>query len=186
MPNIRKVELSEILGQLPEIRPLHPNSDPGLGPDDLFLCALGFEPRCLTIPGLLADCGYRSNRVVILEYDTNTDDNEKNRQELTTHLNAISDHVQSLPLSEPDAPNRLRRILESVANETPGGTPKITFDVSAAANRFVVTSMAILCESDGSLNVLYSEAAYITLPKLSTRLNHRSGRMNLNWASSVG
>ena len=84
---------------------------------------------------------------------------KKNRRELAAHLNVISNHVESLPLSEPDAPNRLRQILETVANETIGGSPRITFDVSAAANRFVVTSMAILCESDGSLNVLYSEAA---------------------------
>ena len=157
MANVRRIELSEILGQLPEIQPFKPSSN--LGPDDLFLCALGFEPRCLTIPKLLADSGYSSNRVVILEYDTNTDDNERSRQELTAHLNVISNHVQSLHLSDPDAPNRLRQILESLANEPTGGSPKITFDVSAAANRFVVTSMAILCELNGSLNVLYSEAA---------------------------
>ena len=159
MANVRKLELSELLGRLPEIQPFKPSSSLRFGPDDLFLCALGFEPRCLTVPRLLADNGYRSNRVVIFEYDTNTHDNEKNRQELATHLDSISDNVQSLPLSDPDAPNQLRGILESVAKATPGGSPQITFDVSAAANRFVVTSMAILCESEGSLNLLYSEAA---------------------------
>lgn len=157
MANVRRIELSEILGQLPEIQPFVPNSH--FGPDDVFLCALGFEPRCLAIPRLLADSGYRSNRVVILEYDTNIDDNEKNRRELTACLNIISDDVQSLVLGEPDAPNRLRQILEFATKDNTAGSPKITFDVSAAANRFVVTTMAILCESNGSLNLLYSEAA---------------------------
>ena len=159
MANARRIALSEIVGQLPEIQPFNPRSNPRYGPDDLFLCSLGFEPRCLTLPRLLAENGYKSNRVVILEYDTNADDNEKNRHELARHLDSISDKVRSLFLSDPDAPNELRGILESVAQATSGGTPQITFDVSAAANRFVVTSMAILCEAEGSLNVLYSEAA---------------------------
>ena len=71
----------------------------------------------------------------------------------------FSDNVQSLPLNDPDAPNELREIFESVAKATRERMPRITFDVSAAANRFVVTSMAILFEAEGSLNVIYSEAA---------------------------
>ena len=159
MANAKKVELSEILSRLPEIQPFNPGLKPHYGPDDLFLCALGFEPRCLTLPKLLAENGYRSERVVFFEYDTNSDDNDKNRPELEKHLRSISDNVQSLPLSDPDAPNELREILGSVSKSTPGTAPQITFDVSAAANRIVVTSMAILCEAEGSLNVLYSEAA---------------------------
>ena len=159
MANARRVELSDILGRLPEIQPFHPLSGSSYGPDELFLCALGFEPRCLTIPRLLADNGYRSERAVFFEYDTNVDDNDRNRQELTEYLHTISDSVQSLALGASTFPHDLRVILESLSAATVETTPRITFDVSAAANRIVVTSMAMLCEADGALTVLYSEAA---------------------------
>lgn len=159
MASVRRIELSEVIGELPEIQPFNPRSNPLDGPDDLFLCSLGFEPRCLTLPRLLVESGYRSEHVVVFEYDTNIDDNEKNRQELTTYMDSISNDVQYLFLGEADGPNKLRGVLASIAKSTSGRIPQITFDVSAAANRFVVTSMAILCEAEGSLDILYSEAA---------------------------
>ena len=56
-------------------------------------------------------------------------------------------------------PNELRRILECISRAAPGKNPRVTFDLSVAANRIVVTTMAILCQADVHLNVLYSEAA---------------------------
>ena len=159
MANARRIELSDILGRLPEIRPFHPACESSYGPDQLFLCALGFEPRCLTVPKLLAENGYRSERVVLFEYDTNVDENERNRQELTKYLSIISDDVRSLALGTPTFSHDLRLILDSLPEETTTAIPRITFDVSAAANRIVVTSMAMLCEAGGALTVLYSEAA---------------------------
>ena len=158
MARARKVELSTIVGRLPEIQIFNPRNGPAYGPDDLFLCALGFEPRCLTLPKLLAENGYRSERVVFFEYDTNVDGNEVNRQELTRYLNAISDSIQPLSLSNPDYSNELRRILEGISGATLGKDPRVTLDLSVAANRIVVTTMAILCEAEAHLNVLYSEA----------------------------
>ena len=158
MPHARRVELSEIVGQLPKVQPFDPRSGSPYEPDDLFLCALGFEPRCLVLPQLLAESGYTSKRAVFFEYETNTADNDVNRRKLTKHLNAISEHVQPLPLSDPDYPSELRRLLHSLVKETAPTDPRITFDLSVAANRIVVTTMAILCEADGDLNVLYSEA----------------------------
>ena len=158
MSRARRIELSAIVGRLPEIQKFNPRKGPAYGPDDLFVCALGFEPRCLALPTLLAANGYRSERVVFFEYDTNVDENEVNRENLTRCLNAISDSVQSLSLSDPDYPNELRRILECSSEAPLGRTPRVTFDLSVAANRIVVTAMAILGEAEAHLNVLYSEA----------------------------
>ena len=159
MARVRKIELSTIVGGLPEIQKFNPSVASDYGPDDLFLCALGFEPRCLTMPKLLAETGYHSDRVVFFEYDTNVDQNEVNRDQLAGYLHTISKNVQPLSLSDPDYPNELGRILECIfkgPNEKP---PRVTFDLSVAANRIVVTTMAILLQSEGHLNVLYSEAA---------------------------
>ena len=159
MTKVRRIELSTILGQLPEIQRFRPEVSSTCGPDDLFLCALGFEPRCLTLPKLLAESGYRSGRVAFFEYDTNADDNDVNRQELMQYLHTISDNVQPLRLSDTGFSNELRRALDSMTATAIGRVPRVTFDVSAAANRIVVTSMVVLLESDASLSVLYSEAS---------------------------
>lgn len=159
MARVAKIELSAIVGKLPEIQVLDPATLSGYGPDGLFLCALGFEPRCVTLPKLLADSGYRSEHVVLFEYDTNVDENEVNRQELTQCLNAISDDVQMLCLRDPDYSNDLRRLLGCISDANPSRDHRITFDLSVAANRIVVTTMAILYETNAHLNVLYSEAA---------------------------
>ena len=159
MVRVRKIELSTIIGKLPEIERFNPADDPALGVDDLFLCALGFEPRCLALPRMLAENGYRSKHILFFEYDTNVDENEVNRQELTECLNTISDDVQPLSLGDPDYPNELRRVLKSCSDETSGADPRVTFDLSVAANRIVVTTLGTLFEARAYLNVLYSEAA---------------------------
>ena len=158
MARATRVELSSIIGRLPDIQKFNPLVGPTFGPDNLFLCALGFEPRCLALPKMLAEIGYRSERVVVFEYDTNVDENERNREGLTSHLGEISDNIEHLSLSDPDYPNELRRILTSLHGRTPGLDPRITFDLSVAANRIVVTTMAVLCEAEAYLNILYSEA----------------------------
>ena len=155
----RKVELSEVIGRLPDIREFDANDGPVYRSDDLFICALGFEPRCLALPKLLSENDYRSDRVVVLEYDTNIVENEVNRKDLTKHLNVISPNVQPLSLSDPDYPNELRRILDSIAESAPSGRSKVTFDLSVAANRIVVTCIGVLLEAEADLNVIYSEAA---------------------------
>ena len=155
-------------------------------PDDLFICALGFEPRCLTLPKLLAETGYRSARVVFFEYDTNVDQNEANRQELTRYLNAISDSIQPLSLSDPDYPNELRRILECISSTAIGNNPRVTFDLSVAANRIVVTDYGHTLSGRGSSQMFFTlKRLHTTLPNLNMRVNRRYGGTSLREASSA-
>lgn len=50
-PKLRVIELSEGIGKLPDASAIV-NDFSSLG-GDLFISALGFEPRCLTIPNAL-------------------------------------------------------------------------------------------------------------------------------------
>ncbi len=77
MAEIHWHDLGEMIGQLPEISAFNPTSLAGTQ-NALFLCALGFEQRCLTIPRALATAGYKSSRAVYLQYSTNQDDNAVN------------------------------------------------------------------------------------------------------------
>ncbi len=159
MPKLRMVELSDIMGDLPDVRTFTPISDPGKRVDDLFLCALGFEERCLTLPRLLRTGGYRSRRAVYFEYATNTGDNDKNQPELLADLRAISSGVTPLEVDIPNLGNRLRDLVEPIAVPSSKGPSRITIDISAVANRLLVMCLKVLLEYDVNLVILYSEAA---------------------------
>lgn len=159
MPKIVRCELVDVLPTLPAIVPFDSGPSGTESPDDLFLCALGFEPRCLTLPRLLQEAGYKANRAVYLEYATNRDDNAANLPELETRLRAMSATVRPLEADSPDFPNRLRALLELVISEAAGKPPRVTLDVSVAANRLLVKCANILLEYDICARILYSEAA---------------------------
>lgn len=159
MAKIVRCELVDVLPTLPDIMPLDSRALGTANPDDLFLCALGFEPRCLTLPRLLQEAGYKANRAVYLEYATNRDDNAANLPELETHLSAMSATVRPLEADSPDFPNHLRALLELVISQAAGKPPRVTLDVSVAANRLLVKTVKILFEYDMCARILYSEAA---------------------------
>ena len=129
------------------------------GADDLFLCALGFEPRCITIPGQLAGAGYRAERARFFIYSTNLRDNAVNLDELKANLDAMAGDVERLEVDEPEFATRLRRILETVVSVAGGRRASVTMDVSVMANRVVLKCLRTLLEYDVSLRILYSEAA---------------------------
>lgn len=159
MARARIVALSEVAARIPEVVQFNAASVSTQEEDDLFLCALGFEPRCLALPQMLANRGYQSRKAVYFQYATNPDDNEVNRPELVKHLSRISSDIQPIGADDPDFANNLRRLLEAVSRSVTGEQTRVTFDMSATANRFVVTSMAVLLETDVSLRIIYSEAA---------------------------
>src|ERR1039458_8920523 len=94
VPRLHKRELAEILHLLPEAKHCRPETEPQGRSESLFLCALGFEERCLTLPARLAASGYRADHAIYLQYETNSGDNESRLPSLLTALNVISDDVQ--------------------------------------------------------------------------------------------
>lgn len=159
MAKIVRCELVEILPKLPDIASLDSGVSGSNNQGDLFLCALGFEPRCLTLPRLLREEGYKASRAVYMEYGTNRDDNAANLPELEKLLRAISPNVRSLEVDSPDFTNFLRALLELVITEAVSKPPRITLDVSVAANRLLIRCAKILFEYDVHVRILYSEAA---------------------------
>jgi len=57
--------------------------------DDLFVCALGFENRCVGAPRLLAKNDYKTKNTIILKYDVHEEDNNVNYYE----LKELIDHI---------------------------------------------------------------------------------------------
>lgn len=125
--------------------------------DDLFLCALGFEDRCLTLPTGLAAARYRAGQVGCFVYSTNEQDNDVNRDALVSALQEISDDVVLLDGDSGDMRQELARLKWPTVS---GDTARVTFDVSVVSNRLLVSCLTPLLNMDVDLEVLYSEAAH--------------------------
>ena len=159
MANIISTELADVLGEMPDLVPLDLYSPGAVATDDLFLCALGFEPRCLTLPSRLREAGYRARRAVYLRYSTNTEDNNVNLPALEEYLGCLSGSTQFLDADGEDFPNQLRTLLALTTSEAGAGSPRVTLDVSVTANRLLLRCMKVLLEYSVHLRVIYSEAA---------------------------
>lgn len=148
--------LSDIMGDLPDVQQF---SAPSLSrrQDDLLLCALGFEPRCLSIPLALRDAGYQTRSAVYLQYATNHEENDVNRPELVAALERVAASVSTAEVDTPDFGSRLRSLVKAACSTT-SDAPRVTFDVSVAANRVIIACMKVLMEFDILLNIVYAEA----------------------------
>lgn len=159
MPKIIKYELTDIISNLESISRLNVSELETADPEDLFLCALGFEPRCLTLPSQLDDAGYRAKRAYFFKYSTNLDDNAVNLSELERHLFGIAPNVEPIEADAIDFPKRLRTLLDLVISEAETKPPRVTMDISVAANRLLLRCIKVLLEYKICLRVIYSEAA---------------------------
>ena len=159
MAKLHRIELSDAISHLPDIQSFDPKTASASQKDELFLCALGFEERCLTLPRLLSQSDYRTELAVCLLHSTNQADNDVNRNALRSALQAFSSRVEFLEADTPDFVNRFQKLVASTRPRRPKRLPRITFDCSVTANRLLVRSATVLLKSDSTLRILYSEAA---------------------------
>lgn len=159
MAEVVKCQLADTLAALGDATPFEPQTLQAREGDDLFLCALGFEPRCLTLPRMLKDSGYRAKRAAYFEYATNLDDNAANRPELVGCLRQMAGLVDVLEADASEFPSRLRELLERVVGECGDRRPRITIDISVTANRLLLRCVKVLLECSADVRILYTEAA---------------------------
>ncbi|MBT9132441.1 MAG: hypothetical protein DDT32_01196 [Syntrophomonadaceae bacterium] len=157
MAHVRQVELVEIMQQLPDIQPLTVKRE-FLGKENtLFLCALGFEDRCLSIPELIAkEKGYKCTEAVYFEFATNVNDNEVNKHRLSQALQTFSTSVNPMPCDRDDFPTNLRKVLSRAC--AGGQIPSVIFDISVCSSKLLLLALKVLFECNLSLRILYSEA----------------------------
>jgi len=157
LTNLRKVEVIDIIADLPEIQRLDVKRDMAGKVEDLFLVALGFEDRCPWIAEFLAEqAGYSATRAVYFEYGTNQADNDVNRSRLVTALDSFARQVGSIPCDTDDFASQLRGILSGVC--TRSNSPMVTFDISVCSSKLLITTLTVLFEFSLNLRVVYSEA----------------------------
>lgn len=158
MPRLKRVLLAEVLVELRDMTPLDPTALSVGQPDDLLLCALGFEERCLTLPVQLKEAGFQVRRAAYWRYSTNLDDNAVNQSELEAHLSSMAEKVDPIETTELRTSTGLRPLLEAVTNNATG-PPRVTLDVSVMTNQLILQSLKVLLEYDVNVRIIYAEAA---------------------------
>lgn len=159
MPKLITTELANVLGSLAEVLPFDPATESNYASgDDLFLCALGFEDRCLALPGKLGEIGYKSKYSVYFRYKTNSDENSKNEDKLKLLLGSFSEISRPFEVEYGSLSHEVRSYLLSYI-EQHQCRPRITIDISSFSSRLLLTILSIAFSSDISLRILYSEAA---------------------------
>lgn len=158
MARTKKIEFTDVIGELPDITPFNCMNDLYEDDYDIFMCALGFEERCLTIPELLAKNGkFKCNQAIYFEYITNSDDNSINRPRLIESFNRFANSYDSLQCDNEQFTKMLRELLNKVSILTK--KPKIVFDISSCTSKLLLYSLKVLFEFDIIFIVVYSEAA---------------------------
>jgi len=152
---LNQIHINEILPKLPDISQLDTINNSNRS-DSLFLCALGFEERCLTIPRNFSESNnYSCNEAIYFEYLTNRDDNEINRGELEDYLLKFSKIKNPIPCQTNDFSESFRQLISRISLFD---KPSITFDISSCTSQLIITVIKILLEFDLNLQIVYSEA----------------------------
>lgn len=156
--HLHEVEIGEVLTKLPDIEEFDRDSGHLQIKDDLLLCALGFEQRCLSMIEALKLSGYRSVHSSYLRYSTNRTENSMNLSSLNNTLHSISESISPLDADEASFGNDLRAVIDSCIKSSDAIAPNVSLDVSSMANRALLTCLSILLEYDVYIQLLYSEA----------------------------
>ena len=160
MATVHQCSLGEIAETLPRITECAVKKEFAEKGDDLFICACGFEERCLTIPRKLAEVSYRAGSSIYIRYATNSDENDSNLPALLTYLETISRQpVRSLDIDTHSFGDQLELMLKACQGAHGGKEATVAVDISVFANRLSMRCFKTLFEADIRLRVLYSEAA---------------------------
>lgn len=159
MPKVKEIGLSDVIQELPDITQLNCKKDLIEKQYDVFLCALGFEERSLSIPERLADVkDFRCKEAVYFEYSTNVEDNFINKPRLIDALQKFSETTpRSFSCDIEGFTNKLRGFLKSRISKN--CMPNILYDISVCSSNLLLLSVKALLEFDLYFHVVYSEAA---------------------------
>lgn len=154
---IRRISLADIADRLPA--PMEWGSTYKCPGGDLYICALGFEPRCLSVSDQMAKDGTRFEHCLYLEYMTNVDDNQRTLGPLKKNLEKLSESIHCLNADAEDFAAQMSGLLERLLSAgTPDRTLSVYLDISGFANRFVISTLRAILEARCNLVVLYAEA----------------------------
>lgn len=160
--HVRQIGFDEIIPTLPIVEPWDELIN---RPIDIFITALGFEDRAVAIPKAIACClsGSATSRHalgVVCCYGTNSQDNEHNRELISTALATFCGNQVDV---DADSPQEIEKFLgDQIMRLVEVRAPvEVVFDISASSGNLILSVMHTLLRyrNSVSLRLLYSEPA---------------------------
>lgn len=133
---------------------------------DLFVCALGFEERCVAIPQAMSNnisqlkFGPKFKIGLVGRYRTNAADNLANEPLLSHELNKLCAATQFVDADEPELVRTHLASLVKKLMDSCSPCVRVCFDISACSGTFILTVVGALLELKipTDLTVLYCQA----------------------------
>ncbi|MFA6062881.1 MAG: hypothetical protein WC736_09795 [Gallionella sp.] len=134
---------------------------------DLFVCALGFEERCVAIPLTMSSqrkAYYPELKIsigLVGRYRTNADDNIANESVLSGYLDSICVDKQFVDADDPElVRTRLIELIKNLQIADDSVSVRVCFDISACSGTFILTVVGALLgiQIPIELSVLYCQA----------------------------
>jgi len=114
--------------------------------DDLFVCALGFEDRCVAGPERLEKRGYICKNAIVLKYDVHEQENNKNLENLRRILENISEKpflTSDYFVTDPfKSESKFGDALNMVAKQT--FTSSVTIDITSFSSASIIQILDLL------------------------------------------
>lgn len=150
--------LENILERLPRL-----DTKSELPDADVFILANGFEPRCMTVAGMLKDSNRRVPLTLTLHFQTNVEENAAVWDDLDETVQAISVERKAVQMSA--SPSDFTRDLISALPPRSSDAPiRVLLDISGASGKMILLTLRALfasVRSNGaqiSLVIVYTEA----------------------------
>lgn len=130
---------------------------------DIFICALGFEQRCVAIPTFLSQSNIAQIPIGLIgHYQTNAGDNAANEAKLSE---AIGNFCAEKIFIDADTPELARDSLAELVTRLRrdnGESVRICFDISTCSGTFILSVIGALLETEIpiDLDILYCQAKH--------------------------
>lgn len=128
---------------------------------DIFICALGFEPRCVAIPDLLSASNISQIPIGLIgRYQTNAGDNAANEAKLSEAIGKFCAEKIFIDADTPEmARDSLAKLFARLRRDNTESV-RICFDISTCSSTFILSVIGALLETKTpiDLDILYCQA----------------------------
>lgn len=136
--------------------------------NELFVCALGFEDRCVAGAKMLSELDYKPEHVVVLTYDTNPDDNLEKKPKLEEYLRQICSKISYVEYFYTEPLQNVKKFKKFLQDNFVGKI-NVTVDISSFSSSAVLQIINELIKNPSveTIQIIYAEAETY-YPKTST------------------
>lgn len=121
---------------------------------DLYICAMGFEPRCVEGNRYLLNKNFKTKKTAVLRYVSYSKDNEKDIVELENIWNEFSDNFQYISYDSSDRKTLTRNFKELFSNST---INNVTINITTLSTFPLLSIVNCALDHAANVKIIYTE-----------------------------